>query len=62
MADGQERPLSVGVASDGLDRLAAGKPESGVALVRGGAVKADIGGGDGEPVVDLGHGAAVHLK
>ena len=54
--------MSVGVASDGLDRLAAGKPESGVALVRGGAVKADIGGGDGEPVVDLGHGAAVHLK
>ena len=61
LANGQERPLAIGVAGDGLDWLAAGKTEARVALIRGGAAEADVGGGDGEPVINLRHGAAVHL-
>ena len=61
LADGKEGPLSVGVAGDGLDGLSAGEAEAGVALVRGLAQEADVGGGDGEAVVDLRHGATVDV-
>ena len=40
LADGEEGPLSVGVAGDGLDGLSAGEAEAGVALVRGLALEA----------------------
>ena len=61
LAHRQVTPLSLGPAGDRLDGLAAGEPEAGVALVGGGTAEGDVGGGDGEPVVDLGHGAAVDL-
>ncbi len=61
LTNGHVAPHPVGRAHDRLDGLSAGKAESGVALIRGHSLEAHIGGGDGEAVVDLRHGAAVDL-
>ena len=61
LAVGQGAPLPVVEAGDGLEGVAGGEGEAGVALELRHAAVGHVGGHHREPVVDLGHGAAVDL-
>ena len=58
---GQGAPLPVVEAGDGLEGVAGGEGEAGVALELRHAAVGHVGGHHREPVVDLRHGAAVDL-